>query len=224
MGWLFTFSYIFLFFQYKLCFVLCRAIASDEDFEDAILTFYTLVLSQETEFFFIDSKFDFLLFSGLECYFAEIFQLFDRSYHGCSHVVDVKLYGFSSCRITGIFHGHRGFDFILQSKFRLVQRYVRNFKARIAKTISKRDILMYQTVFKDYPNLARALCRRAHQYNEVMELVERWEEEGRIFVIRPQGKTVSRLESKPEVLEDFYQHGIEQMKEHFGAMQDFLEK
>ena len=92
------------------------------------------------------------------------------------------------------------------------------------KTISKRDILMYQTVFKDYPNLARALCRRARQYNEVMELVERWEEEGRIFVIRPQGKTVSRLESKPEVLEDFYQHGIEQMKEHFGAMQDFLEK
>ena len=65
------------------------------------------------------------------------------------------------------------------------------------KTISKRDILMYQTVFKDYPNLARALCRRARQYNEVMELVERWEEEGRIFVIRPQGKTVSRLESKP---------------------------
>ena len=43
-------------------------------------------------------------------------------------------------------------------------------------------------------------------------------------MIRPQGKTVSRLESKPEVLEDFYQHGIEQMKEHFGAMQDFLEK
>lgn len=92
------------------------------------------------------------------------------------------------------------------------------------KTISKRDVLMYQTVFKDYPNLARALCRRARQYNEVMELVERWEEEGRIFVIRPQGKTVSRLESKPEVLEDFYQHGIEQMKEHFGAMQDFLGK
>ena len=53
--------------------------------------------------------------------------------------MDVKLYGFSSCRITSIFHGHRGFDFILQSKFRLVQRYVRNFKARIAKTISKRE-------------------------------------------------------------------------------------
>ena len=92
------------------------------------------------------------------------------------------------------------------------------------KTISKRDILMYQTVFKDYPNLARALCRRARQYNEVMELVERWEEEGRIFVIRPQGKTRLKTGIKPEVLEDFYQHGIEQMKEHFGAMQDFLGK
>ena len=55
------------------------------------------------------------------------------------------------------------------------------------KTISKRDILMYQTVFKDYPNLARALCRRARQYLSLI-------------------------------------HGIEQMKEHFGAMQDFLEK
>jgi len=61
-------------------------------------------------------------------------------------------------------------------------------------------------------------------YNRTLNELENLEREGKIFVIRPQGKTVSRLESKPEVLEDFYQHGIEQMKEHFGAMQDFLEK
>ena len=90
------------------------------------------------------------------------------------------------------------------------------------KNMSKRDALMYQTVFKEYPNLVRALCRRAHQYNEVMQRIEQWEEEGQIFVIRPTIATVSRLEAKPEVLENFYQHGYDRMKEQFAALQSFL--
>lgn len=92
------------------------------------------------------------------------------------------------------------------------------------KNMSKRDVLMYQTVFKEYPNLVRALCRRAHQYNEVMQRIEQWEEEGQIFVIRPTIATVSRLEAKPEVLENFYQHGYDRMKEQFAALQSFLSK
>ena len=90
------------------------------------------------------------------------------------------------------------------------------------KNMSKRDALMYQTAFKEYPNLVRALCQRAHQYNEVMERIEKWEEEGKIFVVRPEIATVSRLESKPEVLENFYRHGYEKMKEQFAQLQDFL--
>ena len=83
---------------------------------------------------------------------------------------------------------------------------------------------MYQTVFKDYPNLARALCRRAHQYNEVMELVERWEEEGRIFVIRPQVKPVSRLERSQEHLMAFYHHGYDLMEREYDRLMEYLEK
>ena len=92
------------------------------------------------------------------------------------------------------------------------------------KAVSKAVEKMYRRAYRSYPNLLRTLLRRAPYYNRTLNELENLEREGKIFVIRPQGKTVSRLESKPEVLEDFYQHGIEQMKEHFGAMQDFLEK
>ena len=99
---------------------------------------------------------------------------------------------------------------------------IHSMKSGYRKNMSKRDALMYQTVFKEYPNLVRALCRRAHQYNEVMQRIEQWEEEGQIFVIRPTIATVSRLEAKPEVLENFYQHGYDRMKEQFAALQSFL--
>ena len=39
----------------------------------------------------------------------------------------------------------------------------------------------------------RQLLNRYRNYNRVMELVEKWEEEGHIFVIRPEVEPVSRL-------------------------------
>ena len=91
------------------------------------------------------------------------------------------------------------------------------------KTMPRRKIVMYRTVFKAYPQLARTICSRAYHYNRIMAAVERWEEEGKIFVGRPQCPTVSRLESKESVLEAFYQHGYEQMKSQFDDMKRYLE-
>ncbi len=44
--------------------------------------------------------------------------------------------------------------------------------------------LLYTAALKKYPNLLNALLNRYRNYNRVMELVEKWEEEGHIFVIR----------------------------------------
>ena len=40
--------------------------------------------------------------------------------------------------------------------------------------------------FRKYPNLVRALVNRAKHYNQVLECIEKWEEEGSVFVIRPE--------------------------------------
>lgn len=90
------------------------------------------------------------------------------------------------------------------------------------KTISRRKVSMYHTIFRRYPALVNTICSRARQYNRTMELVEKWEEEGRIFVVRPQNPPVSRLESDAAVLEAFYRHGYEQMEKQFEDMKKYL--
>ena len=77
--------------------------------------------------------------------------------------------------------------------------------------------------FRKYPNLVRALVNRAKHYNQVLECIE-WEEEGSVFVIRPEIPAVSRLEKDEEKLREFYQHGYDQMKANFEALQEISER
>ena len=61
----------------------------------------------------------------------------------------------------------------------------------------------------------RALVNRAKHYNQVLECIENGEEEGSVFVIRPEIPAVSRLEKDEKKLREFYQHGYDQMKANF---------
>lgn len=84
--------------------------------------------------------------------------------------------------------------------------------------------LLYTAALKKYPNLLNALLNRYRNYNRVMELVEKWEEEGHIFVIRPEVEPVSRTEQNIEKLTEFYDHGYQLMKQRMEEMQAYLEK
>lgn len=84
--------------------------------------------------------------------------------------------------------------------------------------------LLYTAALKKYPNLLNALLNRYRNYNRVMELVEKWEEEGHIFVIRPDVEPVSRTEQNVEKLTEFYDHGYQLMKQRMEEMQAYLEK
>lgn len=90
------------------------------------------------------------------------------------------------------------------------------------KTMSKKTMSFYSAYFKQYPQLVRAICLRPYHYNRILSYIEKWEEEGRIFVVRPQGQTVSRVESDKKVLSDFYQHGYEQMKAQYEELLKFI--
>lgn len=84
--------------------------------------------------------------------------------------------------------------------------------------------LLYTAALKKYPNLLNALLNRYRNYNRVMELVEKWEEEGHIFVIRPEVEPVSRTEQNVEKLTEFYDHGYQLMEQRLGELQAYLEK
>lgn len=96
----------------------------------------------------------------------------------------------------------------------------RNYGYRKSKP--KKSKSMYIAAYHKYPNLVRTLCNRYKVYNKILSYVEKWEKEGKIFVVRPIMKTVSRTEHNYENLMEFYNHGYEQMKQQYDAMMQYL--
>ncbi len=98
----------------------------------------------------------------------------------------------------------------------------RNYGYR--KTPIRKSRPLYLTMYKKYPNLLRAIFRRAHIYNKTLSYIEKWEAQGKVFVIRPIQKTVSRTEQDRQAMTDFYQHGYDLMEENYGKLLGYLEK
>lgn len=92
------------------------------------------------------------------------------------------------------------------------------------KTVSKAVEKMYRRAYRSYPNLLRTLLRRAPYYNRTLNELENLEREGKIFVIRPQVKPVSRLERSQEHLMAFYHHGYDLMEREYDRLMEYLEK
>ena len=92
------------------------------------------------------------------------------------------------------------------------------------KAVSKAVEKMYRRAYRSYPNLLRTLLRRAPYYNRTLNELEGLEREGKIFVIRPQVKPVSRLERSQEHLMAFYHHGYDLMEREYDRLMEYLEK
>lgn len=91
------------------------------------------------------------------------------------------------------------------------------------KRISKGMARVYREAYRSYPNLLRAILTRSLRYNRTMSRIEQMEQEGSIFVLRPQVKTVSRLERNTEILTGFYEHGYRLMEQEYERLMDYLE-
>lgn len=81
---------------------------------------------------------------------------------------------------------------------------------------------LYRIHYKNYPNLVRALCTRHLFYNRTLDLIDKWESEGRIFVIRPEVPVVGRTEQDNEKLLAFYRHGTGLMEQRYGELERYL--
>lgn len=81
---------------------------------------------------------------------------------------------------------------------------------------------LYVAAFRQYPEFLNILYNRYRNYNRTLELIEKWEREGHIFVLRPEILTVGRAEKNKEKLLAFYDHGYEVMKDRYEELLAYL--
>ena len=92
------------------------------------------------------------------------------------------------------------------------------------KTLSRGMQKIYRRAYRSYPALVRTIFRRSFEYNKTMNYLDQLEKKGKVFVIRPQVKPVSRLERNTETLHAFYEHGYKLMERKLDALMEYLEK
>lgn len=76
-----------------------------------------------------------------------------------------------------------------------------------------------------YPKVAQLLARRHIGYNEQLAYIERLQENGQAFVIRPKNAgNVGRVEKDAEKLRELYRQGYRDTAECYDRLMEFLER
>lgn len=88
-----------------------------------------------------------------------------------------------------------------------------------SRRVNKASEILYG---KRYPNLVHTIKTRYKRYNKTMEYIEKLEEAGKIFVIRPQVAPVKNMERHPDVLQSFYEHGYEYAAQVYDDILQFI--
>lgn len=82
---------------------------------------------------------------------------------------------------------------------------------------------IYEKAYGKYPEFIKLMRRRVGEYNRTMELIEKLESEGKVFVIRPQIPTIGRMEKDLDKLNGFYDHGYQLMEKEYDTLMKYLE-
>lgn len=90
--------------------------------------------------------------------------------------------------------------------------------------VSKAMISAYKAAYHNYPKLVKALIDTPRTYNAYMRELDKLEEEGKIFVIRPKEPiTISRVEKDTEKLKALYAEGRQVGEEVLDSLKSYLE-
>ena len=91
------------------------------------------------------------------------------------------------------------------------------------KPLSSWMKVMYHKTYGKEPELLQALLNGPDRYNREMEMLDRMEQQGQIFLIRPSKPvTVSRLERDTEKLRTLYQEGRSEMQKMLPNLKKYL--
>ena len=79
--------------------------------------------------------------------------------------------------------------------------------------------------YRKYPNFVSALDNRNKMYNDTLDEIERLENEGKIFVIRPsKAIPIKRIENNPEIIQAQYDLGVKDYKNNSLKLKKYLGK
>lgn len=92
------------------------------------------------------------------------------------------------------------------------------------KKADRRKAAIIKRYYRGYPRLIESILHRPYVYNRTLDLIDEFERQGRIFVIRPEEKVVSKMEKNTEKLEECYRQGYGQMRERFDSLMDYLQR
>ncbi len=83
---------------------------------------------------------------------------------------------------------------------------------------------MIKLRYAKYPKVYELMKQRHIQYNETLDYLERLEQEGRVFIIRPQHNSeVGRIEKDAVKLQALYEQGYQEAGDCYQALRTFLE-
>jgi predicted patatin/cPLA2 family phospholipase len=89
-------------------------------------------------------------------------------------------------------------------------------------TLNSYQRILYQTFYKDFPQLVQTILNRPGMYRSQLALLDCLEQEGKVFVIRPKLPEIKRFETDPATLESYYQHGLQMAKSCWDELQSYL--
>lgn len=95
------------------------------------------------------------------------------------------------------------------------------YRKKPVKAVTKK---IYDTYFQPLPRLREALYQVPDRYNRFQEEISRLEQEGRIFVIRPEFPVhVSRMEQNKKKLRELYAEGVRVGRDRLEELYKYLE-
>lgn len=90
----------------------------------------------------------------------------------------------------------------------------------------KNELLFLLSIrYKKYPEFVKAMARRHIVYNKTLKYIDKLEDAGKAFVIRPKRPvSIGRLEKDKDKLLALYNEGYEDAKENYEKLKEYLEK
>lgn len=91
---------------------------------------------------------------------------------------------------------------------------------------SKNKLLPVMKIkYKKYPNFVDAMANRHINYNNTLDMIEKEEKNGNVFVIRPsESLNITRLEKNKDKLESLYNLGFNDAKKSYDDLMKFISK
>lgn len=89
------------------------------------------------------------------------------------------------------------------------------------KTAGKGNKMMVRLLKKKYPNLVKQLQTRAARYNDTMKEIHQLEQEGKVFIFKPE-YALKSFEGKVDIMQRNYDMGYRHAKERMAELKTFI--